>query len=559
MYQNAFWGESITPSGGGGGGGGDGGLAEEDVITIIDEYVTKPYVVNLGIPGEPSTIVPSANVPGNAAVADRIEYGNAAELEQLWFMLSMGGMGASLETNFNAVRQYTRDQDAVVEQRVANTYYQKTDTVRLAQGLVLTYVQWQLGSQFPSITADSMNKLFCVTPMAPLVPPQLFWNYVSWDVASLTGVLQTNERAEVWLLNESTVHSCTVILWDEAAGNSASGTAYFSHMITSLPSYSVGVNQRCFDIPPATLVRFLYLRTTPRALANQYVHQWALTGAHVPRAIQADNADALGGTPATGFYLKTDTVANAAQAVNAQYLGGVDASGFLRTDETALYAIGANHSVSADTATSATTAADASKLGGVSPSGYYLKTDTVTNAVHAQTATDTDSLGGVLAADYLKKSETASAANYATYANNSGYLGGVLASGYALKSELGSRPIVTITGGTSSYAQPSHVNKTVLIEGDYNQSYTYWLNNNTMSGVDWSALGGSIQLINHHVGRLYVGAESATVVWRFNRSTRIPDSETYSTNTNGCMTLYVMFYNGSGYEWSITGDVDVNA
>lgn len=456
MYQNAFWGDTITPSGGGG--GGDGGLAEEDVITIIDEYVTKPYVVNLGIPGEASSVVPSLVHPGAAASSD---------------------------VAYNLNGKKTSD--------------------------ILTLAPFQSTDDYPP------------------------WRYI--QLSSLNaGNAYASDRA-----NEATN---ALALGGLAANQFWQRSETVSNALSANNALSLGGN--------AASEYYKKTDTVTNATTAQ-------TATSATSAITANNALALNGTPANGFYLKTDTVANAAQAVNAQYLGGVDASGFLRTDETALYAIGANHSVSADTATSATTAADASKLGGVLPSGYYLKTDTVTNAVHAQTATDADSLGGVLAADYLKKSQTASAADYATYANNSGYLGGVLASGYALRAELGSRPVIRVTGGTSSYAQPSHVNKTVLIEGDYNQSYTYWLNNNTMSGVDWSALGGSIQLINHHVGRLYVGAESATVVWRFNRSTRIPDSETYSTNTNGCMTLYVMFYNGSGYEWSITGDVDVNA
>lgn len=130
MFPNSFWGNTTTSSGSGS--GVPGGLTLEEVQGVIDSRVTKPYVTNLGIPGEPSPIVPSSTTQGNAAVADRLEYANTDELEQLWFALSMGGLGQSLELNLNSAKQFARDQDALVEQRVADTYYKKTDTVNQA-------------------------------------------------------------------------------------------------------------------------------------------------------------------------------------------------------------------------------------------------------------------------------------------------------------------------------------------------------------------------------------------------------------------------------------------
>lgn len=68
MYLNAFWGGNTTSSGSGSGGGG--GLTLEEVQGIIDARVTKTYVINLGIPGEPSTITPFSSDPTQAAKAD---------------------------------------------------------------------------------------------------------------------------------------------------------------------------------------------------------------------------------------------------------------------------------------------------------------------------------------------------------------------------------------------------------------------------------------------------------------------------------------------------------
>jgi len=72
MYLNAFWGGGTTSSGSGSGGGDVviTGVTEEDVLALIDQRVTKPYVVNLGIPGESSTILPFATDPTQAAKAD---------------------------------------------------------------------------------------------------------------------------------------------------------------------------------------------------------------------------------------------------------------------------------------------------------------------------------------------------------------------------------------------------------------------------------------------------------------------------------------------------------
>lgn len=67
MFTNDFWGGNTTGSGPGSGGGG---LTLEEVQGIIDARVTKTYVTNLGIPGDPSPIHPYSADPTQAAKAN---------------------------------------------------------------------------------------------------------------------------------------------------------------------------------------------------------------------------------------------------------------------------------------------------------------------------------------------------------------------------------------------------------------------------------------------------------------------------------------------------------
>ena len=114
MYQNNFWSPHVSSGGGGGGGGGGGtwtfGLSEEEVLALIDEHVTKPFVVGLGIPSEGSTIRPSPDDPTRAYAADYWWNSNEQLDSELVNNLMNGGFLQSLQdTCVNIARVYTNN------------------------------------------------------------------------------------------------------------------------------------------------------------------------------------------------------------------------------------------------------------------------------------------------------------------------------------------------------------------------------------------------------------------------------------------------------------------
>lgn len=291
MFPNSFWGNGTSGSG-----SGSGGLTLEEVQTIIDARVTKTYVTNLGIPGEPSSIVPSGTRPTWAADAER----------------------AANAVNSDLFATLTQEQWA------------SFINYRISVWPVYTLQ----GTNFID-NVDQLNSTILFQPNTPVDDAYLMY------VPSILDDKERDRRYDIYIINVSSDRDGYLLIVPDLV-----------HVISSISHYTE-VGTQFWTLAPLTLTWFHYVQTLPDG-----VQEWCLSAmappslaAYVTRTevtpdpdrpgsvLSSTDALRLNGTAASEYLTRTQvnpSTTNAGyariadRALNSAALDGFGAGDFLR-------------------------------------------------------------------------------------------------------------------------------------------------------------------------------------------------------------------------------------